>query len=60
MKLSIIVLYLITIIVICFILFLVFFKSDVDTININKLSKPHRLETHWWGYGWRPWWKQYR
>lgn len=17
------------------------------------------IETHWWGYGWRPWWRRY-
>ena len=25
----------------------------------NELPPPQRFDTHWWGYGWRPWWRRY-
>ena len=26
---------------------------------MNELPQPQKFETHWWGYGWRPWWRRY-
>ena len=29
------------------------------TQDMNKLPPLQSFETHWWGYGWRPWWRKY-
>jgi hypothetical protein len=57
-------LYIIAIIVIGFLLY-----SMTDSAQKQKNKKqnrvqngippPQRFNTHWWGYGWRPWWRRY-
>lgn len=30
------------------------------TKKVKVVSPKHAsFETHWWGYGWRPWWRRY-
>jgi hypothetical protein len=57
LEVSIIILYTITIIVIGFLLYLALYKPS----RVHRRSEiPHAsFETHWWGYGWRPWWRKY-
>ncbi len=55
---SIIILYAITILVIGFLLYFIFNRPQKVKVY-NKLLPPQNLNTHWWGYGWRPWWRRY-
>jgi hypothetical protein len=58
---SVFILYTVTIIVIGFLLYTVLNRQQkIKTSQvINEIPPPQRFETHWWGYGWRPWWKKY-
>ena len=55
---TLIILYLISISVIGLLLYSMT-QSVKKTQDMNKLSSPQRLDMHWWGYGWRPWWRKY-
>lgn len=55
---SIFILYTVAIAVIGFLLYNVFNKPQKIQIY-NELPPPQRFNTHWWGYGWRPWWRRY-
>jgi len=57
MKYALLILYLVTLVVIGFLLYLSLYKPS----RVHKRSEiPHAsFETHWWGYGWRPWWRKY-
>jgi hypothetical protein len=55
---SLIVLYLLTLIVIGYLLYLALRRPQ--TIQIyNEMPPPQKIDAHWWGYGWRPWWRRY-
>lgn len=34
------------------------FKKDEEIVIYNE-NVPNRIQSDWWGYGWRPWWRQY-
>jgi hypothetical protein len=55
---SVFILYAVTLMVIGFLLYLLLRKPQKVQIY-NELPPPQRFETHWWGYGWRPWWRKY-
>ena len=56
---TLIILYLIAILVIGFLLYDMT-QSAKKSQDMNELPPPpQRFETHWWGYGWRPWWRRY-
>jgi hypothetical protein len=58
-KLSLFFLYSITLFVIGILLYFAIIQPKRE-IRINReLPKPQSFETHWWGYGWRPWWRRY-
>lgn len=59
---TLIILYLIAISVIGFLLYSMTKKAQPvkKTQDMNKLPPLQSFETHWWGYGWRPWWRKYR
>ncbi len=40
------------------ILFYVTFREP-PCVKSTELPPPARFQTHWWGYGWRPWWRRY-
>ena len=55
-----IILYTIVILVIGLLLYGAIIKNPEQKIKIyNELPPPQRFDTHWWGYGWRPWWRKY-
>ena len=54
---SLIVLYLLTLIVIGFLIYLALRRPQV--IQIYNEIPPKNLDAHWWGYGPRPWWRKY-
>jgi len=58
---TLIILYLISISVIGFLLYSMTQSAQPVRVSqdMNKLSSPQRLDMHWWGYGWRPWWRKY-
>jgi hypothetical protein len=58
---TLIILYLISISVIGFLLYSMTKKARPvkKTQVMNELPPPQSFETHWWGYGWRPWWRKY-
>lgn len=51
------VLYTIAIAIITLLLYSLFNKPEKQ-LTVHKLT-PVLVPTHWWGYGWRPWWKRY-
>jgi hypothetical protein len=53
-----IVLYIVAITVIGFLLYTLFNRPQKIQIY-NELPPGQSFETHWWGYGWRPWWRRY-
>jgi hypothetical protein len=55
---SLLILYLVALIVIGFLLYTMLNKPQKIEIY-NELPPPQRFNTHWWGYGWRPWWRKY-
>ncbi len=56
---SIVILYAITIVTVLWLLYPLF-KQEPQKIKIyNELSPPPQIETHHWGYAWRPWWRRY-
>ena len=58
MESALIMLYLVAILVIGFLLYTL--SNRTRTVKIyNEMPPPQRFETHWWGYGWRPWWRRY-
>uniref|UniRef100_A0A6C0DVS3 Uncharacterized protein n=1 Tax=viral metagenome TaxID=1070528 RepID=A0A6C0DVS3_9ZZZZ len=58
---TLIILYLIAISVIGFLLYSITKKAQPVRVTqvMNKLPPLQSFETHWWGYGWRPWWRKY-
>ena len=56
---SLFLLYTITLSVIGLLLYFVVFKPEKKIIIKRELPRPQSFESHWWGYGWRPWWKKY-
>lgn len=58
MESGIIILYLIAVALIGFLLYLALNKQETKMKIYNEIP-PQRFETHWWGYGWRPWWRRY-
>jgi hypothetical protein len=52
-----IILYLVTIIVIGFLLYLALRRPQ--TIQIYNEMPPKKIDAHWWGYSWRPYWRKY-
>ncbi len=58
-NISVLILYIITIFIIGLLLYLAVNKPRKIQV-INELPAPQRFETHWWGYGWRPWWRKYQ
>ena len=57
MESALIMLYLVAILVIGFLLYTLLNRPQ--TVKIYNEMPPPRFETHWWGYGWRPWWRRY-
>lgn len=55
---TLIILYSITIAIISWLLYSLLNKPDRIQVQ-SELPAPQRFETHWWGYGWRPWWRRY-
>ena len=55
------VLYFVALVVIGFLLYILLNRPRTIKISqvMNEIPPPARFETHWWGYGWRPWWRQY-
>jgi hypothetical protein len=53
----IIILYIVAIIIIGFLLYTVLNRPQ--KIQIYNKIPAKQIETHWWGYGWRPWWRRY-
>ncbi len=51
------ILYLIAIIVVGFLVYLAIKKPESITV-VNKIPQPS-VETHHWGYAWRPWWRRF-
>jgi hypothetical protein len=58
MESALIMLYLVAILVIGFLLYTLLNRPQTVKIY-NEMPPPQRFETHWWGYGWRPWWRRY-
>ncbi len=54
-----IILYTIVILVIGLLLYGAIIKNPEQKIKIYNELPPQRFDTHWWGYGWRPWWRKY-
>ncbi len=54
---SILLLYIVTLIVIVFILYTMLKRPQIQIYN--EMPPPQKIDTHWWGYGWRPWWRRY-
>jgi hypothetical protein len=58
---SIFILYTVTLTVVGFLVY--FTLNRPEKIKkpqvMNELPQPQKFETHWWGYGWRPWWRRY-
>jgi len=59
MEYALLILYLVTLIVIGFLLYLATYKPGKRMRNKNNIPRPASFETHHWGYAWRPWWQQY-
>jgi hypothetical protein len=59
MKYTLLILYLVALIVIGFLLYLAIYKSIKVPERRPEIPRAS-FETHWWGYGWRPWWRKYR
>jgi hypothetical protein len=56
---SIVILYAITIVTVLWLLYPLF-KQEKHKIQIyNEIPPPPQIETHHWGYAWRPWWRRY-
>jgi hypothetical protein len=58
MNVSILFIYLVAIIIIVLLVYLASKPSQKIQIY-NELPPPARFQTHWWGFGWRPWWRRY-
>ncbi len=57
---SIVILYTITIVTVLWLLYPLVAKQETQKIQIyNELPPPPQIETHHWGYAWRPWWIRY-
>lgn len=54
---SVLILYSITIVIIGLLLYSLLNKPRKIIVQSEP---PQRFETHWWGYGWRPWWRKYQ
>jgi hypothetical protein len=58
MEYAVFILYLIAVIVIGFLLYLAIDRPS-KVQHIRNENHPASFETHWWGYGWRPYWRKY-
>jgi hypothetical protein len=60
-KTLIILLYLIATSVIGFLSYSITKKAQPVRVTqvMNEIPPLQSFETHWWGYGWRPWWRKY-
>ena len=39
---------------------LVYLALNQKQKRVKVVSPKHAsFQTHWWGYGWRPWWRRY-
>lgn len=58
---SIFILYTVTLTVVGFLVYFTLNRPEKIKKSkvMNELPPPQRFETHWWGYGWRPWWRRY-
>lgn len=54
---AILILYTVALIVIGFLLYLALRRPQ--HIQIYNEMPPQKIDAHWWGYGWRPWWRRY-
>ena len=61
MDVVLIILYLLTLTVIGFLLYTALKRPERVKISqvMKELPPSQRFDTHWWGYGWRPWWRRY-
>jgi hypothetical protein len=50
-------LYVVALIVIGFLLYLALRRPQ--TIQIYNEMPAKKIDAHWWGYGWRPYWRKY-
>jgi hypothetical protein len=57
MAYTVLILYLVALIVIGFLIHLA--VKTPTRISRDNIPPPASFETHWWGYGWRPWWRKY-
>jgi hypothetical protein len=54
------ILYMVVILVIGLLLYGFIIDKPKQKIQIyNEVPPGQSFETHWWGYGWRPWWRRY-
>ena len=58
MNIAILVLFMIALLIIGFLLYPIVYRPQKIQIY-NELPPPARIRSDWWGYGWRPWWRQY-
>jgi hypothetical protein len=57
-EISLMLLYITVLAVVGFLLYTLLNKPK--PIQIYKEQAPIKeINTHWWGYGWRPWWRRY-
>lgn len=54
---AVLLLYIVAITVVGFLLYSVLNRPQ--KIQIYNEIPPQTIPTHWWGYGWRPWWRKY-
>ncbi len=52
-----IMIFLLAVIIIVFLLYTV--VNRPQKIQIYNEMPPKVTQTHWWGYGWHPWWRRY-
>ena len=57
MEYALLILYLVTLVVIGFLLYLAIYKPT--KISRKNGPRPASFETHHWGYAWRPWWRRF-
>jgi len=58
MDVALLVLYTIALLIIGALLYSLF-QQPKKTVVYNEIPPPALVPTHWWGYGWRPWWRRY-
>jgi hypothetical protein len=56
---SVLIIYIIGALIIGFLFYLLIEKPRQKIQIYNENPPPQQFQSHWWGYGWRPWWRRY-